>query len=188
MLYLSKGILCKGSTKEKLCISRGNNIYTIEGLEAEIWLDGRFKLNTLPDTLDYEDALLSLCANGLAEFEYQSDAINKFRILTRCICCPAKSNLFSSVFKQKEKNILKWLSLAGIRLTTAELTYLCENKISPTDNLIYDENRQALIETIYTKSNIFDNILENQMENAVCRNEITDILMELLRKRKIVML
>lgn len=188
MLYLSKGIVCKGSTKEKLRIARGNNVYTLEGLEAEIWLDGRFKITALPDTLDYEDVILSLSANGLAEFEYHSDEISKFRILTRCVCCPAKAKLFSGSLNKNEKTILKWLSRAGIRLTTAELTYLWENKIMPLPELVSEENRQALVETIYTKNNIFDNLLENQMENAVCRNEITDTLMELLRKRKIVML
>ena len=188
MLYLSKGVVCKNSTNEELRIARGNNVYAIEGLEAEIWLEGRFKMIVLPDTKDYEDVVFSLLYKGLGEYEYRSDAIDRFRLLTRCICCPAKSKPLRRPLNRNERNVLEWLSGAGIRLTTAELTYLLENKIVPAPTLMSEENRQALIETIYTKENIYDNILESQMENAKCRNEVVSLLLMLLQKKRIVML
>lgn len=46
-------------------------------------------------------------------------------------------------------------------------------------------NRQKLIETIYTKDNIQDNLLEHQMEQAECRDEVVEALMQLLKKKKI---
>ena len=81
-----------------------------------------------------------------------------------------------------------WLDNAGLRLSTAELMYLVENEVKPSNNLFYEENAQALVETIYTKDTIFDNILENQMGNAKCRNEVVYALLLLLSKKRIVML
>ena len=63
-----------------------------------------------------------------------------------------------------------------------------ENNILPSTSLLYEENRQALVETIYTKNNIFDNILETQMEKAQCRDKIVNVLLKLLYKRRIVVL
>ena len=83
---------------------------------------------------------------------------------------------------------MNWITGAGIRLTTAELTFLLEHEIKPMPNLLYEKNRQALVETIYTKDNICDNILECQMENAKCRNKVVTLLLMLLRKKRIVML
>ena len=188
MLYLSKGVACKDSTEDKLHIARGNSVFTLERLEAEVWLEGRFKMASFPDTKDYEDAILSLSSKGLAEFEYSSDAIDQFRLLSRCICCPAKSKPLHKPLNRSEKTALEWLSNAGIRLTIAELTYLFENKILPTPALMYEENRQALVETIYTQNNIYDNILENQMEQAKCRNKVVTVILMLLQKKRIVML
>ena len=34
MLYLSKGVVCKGSTEDKLHIARGNSIFILEGLKC----------------------------------------------------------------------------------------------------------------------------------------------------------
>lgn len=188
MLYLSKGVVCKGSTEDKLHIARGNNTFMLEDLEAEVWLEGRFKMVSFPDTKDYEDVILSLSSKGLGEFEYQTDAINQFRLLSRCICCPAKTKMLKKPINKKERIVLDWLSNAGIRLSTAELTYLFENKIMPSSSLMFEENRQALVETIYTKNNIYDNILEAQMEKAKHRNEVTTIILMLLQKKRIVML
>lgn len=78
--------------------------------------------------------------------------------------------------------------MAGLRLSTAELIFLMENNILPSTSLLYEDNRQALVETIYTKNNIFDNILETQMEKAQCRDKIVNVLLKLLYKRRIVVL
>lgn len=84
--------------------------------------------------------------------------------------------------------MMRWLNFAGIRLSTAELVFLSENHIQPEKNLLYADNRQALVETIYTPANIFDNVLEAQMEHAPHRDTTVETIMSLLRKKKIVML
>lgn len=88
----------------------------------------------------------------------------------------------------RDATIIYWLKYAGIRLTVAELVYLFENKVKPTQDLLYTDNRQRLIERIYTKDTIADNLLEIQMESAGCRDDIIKGLMRLLKKKQILVL
>ena len=187
MLYLSKGVLCKNSTTDEIRVARGNTVVTLNGLEAEIWLGGRFNMISTDDN-EKCNAVRSLYNMGLAEYEDAADETAQYHILTRCICCPAKTSLIKKPLSKCEKTVMIWLDNAGLRLSTAELMYLVENEIKPTDNLFYEENAQALVETIYTKETIFDNILENQMGYAKCRNEVVCSLLLLLSKKRIVML
>lgn len=188
MLYLSKGVVCNNSTDNQLRITRGNTVITISGMEAGTWLEGRFEMTTFAGDTSRTAIVKELANKGLAEYEECSDPVGQYRILSRCICCPAKTGLFHKRLSKTEKAVLEWLTKAGIRLSTAELIFLAENKIKPIPSLLYEENRQTLIETIYTQNNIFDNILENQMEKAVCRNEMVSAILKLLYKRRIVML
>ena len=188
MLYLSKGVVCKNSTDNQLRIARGNTVITISGTEAEVWLKGRFEMITFADDASRTDIVKSLADRGLAEYEVHSDPVGQYRILSRCICCAAKTGLFNKRLSKAEKTVLEWLTKAGIRLSTAELIFLMENKIKLVSSLLFEENSQALIETIYTQNNIFDNILENQMEKADCRDEMVTVLLKLLYKRRIAIL
>lgn len=187
MLYLSKGVLCKNSTTDEVRVARGNTVVTLTGLEAETWLSGRFNMIST-DNKEKCSAIRSLYEMGLAEYEDATDETAQYYILTRCICCPAKTSLIKKPLSNCERTVMIWLDNAGLRLSTAELMYLVENKVKPTDNLFYEENAQALVETIYTKDTIFDNILENQMGHAKCRNEVVCSLLLLLSKKRIVML
>ena len=187
MLYLSKGVLCKNSTTDEVRVARGNTVITLTGAEAEVWLDGRFNM-ICTDDKEKHNTIRSLYNMGLVEYEDNSDDAAQYNILSRCICCPAKVNLVKKPLSKCEKVVMIWLNNAGLRLSTAELMYLVENEVKPTDNLFYEENAQALIETIYTKDTIFDNILENRMGYAKCRNEVIYSLLLLLSKKRIVML
>ena len=92
------------------------------------------------------------------------------------------------VFRKQEQTILQWLRKAGLRLTTAELVYLMEKDIHPQEQLLYEENRQALVETIYTVDTIADNVLETQMEHAAARDSVVESVTRLVSKKKIVVL
>ena len=70
----------------------------------------------------------------------------------------------------------------------AELVYLMEHNIHPEMQYLGCENVQRLVERIYTKDTIFDNILENQMEHAACREETVKAVLSLLKKKYIIML
>ena len=187
MLYLSKGILCKNSTTDNVRVARGNTIIALTGIEAEIWLGGRFNMISTEDG-DKCRAILRLHDMGLAEYEDACDKTAQYHILTRCICCPAKTGIIKKPLSKCERMVMIWLDNAGLRLSVAELMFLVENKVKPTENLFYEENAQALVETIYTQYSIFDNILENQMMHAKCRNEVICSLLLLLSKKRIAML
>jgi hypothetical protein len=73
---------------------------------------------------------------------------------------------------------------AGIRLSVAELVFLVEHQVSDQD-LLYEKNRQKLVETIYTDETVQDNLLEHQMEQAEHRDEVVEALVQLLKKKKI---
>ena len=81
-----------------------------------------------------------------------------------------------------------WLREAGLRLTVAELVYLTERRISPSAKLLGVENRQKLVSLIYTENNIRENILENQMEKARCRDFVVESLLTLLKRKRLVLI
>lgn len=187
MIYISKGIVQNGSTENILTVERGGKCFNLTGAQARLWLDGRYEFNyaNKPDLLR---ELHNLSQMGLVEYEMDSDALAKYRILTRCICCAAVTPFLSSRVFGLDRVVLDWLRNAGLRLSLAELVYLQENGIGPKPALLGIENRQALVETIYTNCNIADNLLESQMENARCRDDVVQSVLSLLKKRKIVLL
>ena len=83
-----------------------------------------------------------------------------YRALTQCVLTPAKPQGVRAILSARQKELLLWLTEAGLRLTTAELVFLTEHHVAPQINLLGDRNRQNLTETIYTQETIFDNILE----------------------------
>lgn len=183
MIYLSKGAVCKGSTEERLRIAHCGNESILVKSEAVLWLNGQFGF---AETSDH-GILKHLERMGLVECEQENSALSRYRLLTRCVCCPAKNNsgLFSSAL---EKELLVWLTKAGLRLSVAELIFLTEKQIKPAENLLYESNRQALVEAIYTPNNIIDNLLELQMEKSASRDLVVNALLGLLRKKKLVIL
>lgn len=187
MIYISKGIVQDGSTENILTVQRGGKCFNLTGTQAKLWLDGRYVFNfaNKPDALR---ELHNLSRMGLVEYEMDGDAVSKYRILTRCVCCAAITQFLSSRVYRMDRVVLNWLRNAGIRLSLAELVYLQENNIEPDTSLLGIENRQALVETIYTRHNIADNLLESQMERAACRDDIVQSVLSLLKKRKIVLL
>ena len=134
-----------------------------------------------------ETPVIYLQRLGLAETEADNDELSRYRIASRCIFCPADTAK-TSVLRAMDKEILQWLKNAGVRLTVAELVYLIENGIKPTQDLLYTNNRQILIERIYTVDTIADNLLENQMETAKCRDAVVQSLMRLLKKKLVLVL
>lgn len=187
MIYISKGIVQTKSTEQLLLVSRGSQSFELTGIEAMLWLDGRFEFADAKAPAQLA-ALEHLFRMGLVETADEETAVAKYRILTQCILCAAETKKFIITEDETAFSVLNWLRNAGIRLSLAELVYLHENDIRPTGDLLYIENRQALIETIYTRNTIFDNILECQMEHAACRDEIVAAILRLLKSKKIILL
>ena len=187
MIYLSKGIVQKSSTEQMLWITHCGQDYKLTGMESALWLNGRFEFATAKSAAA-ERAVRHLERMGLVEVESGNSPVDRYRILTRCICCPAAFTKPEMPMPYREKTVLQWLREAGIRLTVAELIFLQEHRIVPAPELLGSENRQALVETIYTQENIEDGILEQAMERAACRDTVVAALLRLLEKKKIIIL
>lgn len=185
MLYLSKGVVQPESDTGSLLLERGGKRFRLQGMEAAVWLKGRFGFAATESGAE-ERAVLHLAGKGLAETEEKTDPVSKYRILTRCICCPAKREGHgSSRLDRQERQVYTWMQKAGIRLSVAELVFLMEHRVTAENGMLGIKNRQKLVEAIYTKDSIQDNLLEHQMEKAGCRDEVVGILMKLLEKKKI---
>lgn len=187
MIYISKGIVQENSTERNIYVGRGGQVFQLTKIEAQLWLDGRYGFYTAKNA-SQERALQHLYRLGLVEYEEEDTLIARYRILTRCVLCAAADSNVSLTVGRFESSVLNWLRNAGIRLSMAELVYLHEHHIEPAKDLLYTDNRQKLVETIYTRENIFDNILECQMEHAACRDKIVAAIMVLLKHKKIVVL
>ena len=183
--HLSKGIVQKGSTEQLLFVLYGGQKFELTGNAAATWLNGRFNF---AEALGRNETLvIYLQKLGLAETEADNDELSRYRIASRCIFCPADTAK-TSALRAMDKEILQWLKNAGVRLTVAELVYLIENGIKPTQDLLYTDNRQKLIERIYTVDTIADNLLETQMKTAKCRDAVVQSLMRLLKKKLVLVL
>ena len=188
MIYLSKGVVQPKSSIENLWLERGGKQFQLQGTEAAVWLKGRFGF-MVTDSEAEDQVVQRLADKGLIEMEEKADSISKYRILTRCVCCPARQRgRMSSRLNERERQIYTWLQKAGIRLSVAELVFLQEHQITAGSGMFGTSNRQKLIETIYTKDNIQDNLLEHQMEKAECRDEVVETLMQLLKKKKVLIM
>ena len=185
MIYLSKGIVQKGSTEQLLFVLYGGQKVELTGNTAAAWLNGRFNF---AEAFGRNEAPVTYLQKlGRVETETDKYELSRYRIASRCIFCPSDTT-GPSVLRAMDKEILQWLKNAGVRLTVAELVYLIENGINPTQDLLYTDNRQRLIERIYTVDTIADNLLENQMETAKCRDAVVQSLMRLLKKKLVLVL
>jgi len=112
----------------------------------------------------------------------------EYRALTKIKLVQVGSKNPYAGLSAQEKTALKWIRETGLVLSMAELVYLMEHDIAPEPKYLGQKNVQTLVERIYTKDTIFDNILENQMERAACRDQIVKLVLKLLKKKRIVLL
>lgn len=184
MMFISKGFICRPSCNGDVFLSRAGKDFHLSGLEAELWIRGRFEFAMTSSDLE-EKTIYPLVQKGLIVADQEEDELHKYRLLTRCIFLPVKRRFGSARLNSLEKKIYQWILKAGIHLSLAELVFLNEYGIGMDKALLREENRQNLVMTIYTKDNIQDNLLEHQMEEAACRDEVVSALERLIRKKKI---
>ncbi len=185
MIYLSKGVTCKDSSSHTVCYA--GRTTRLSQIEKMLWEKGRYGITELTAP-EEKTEVAKLIRLGLAECEVKNNASSRYWLWTRCFVCPAKKSYNFHRLQSDEQNIYTWLCCAGIRLTVAELIYLVEHEIKPTEDLLYAKNRQTLIERIYTAKTIADRVLEFQMEDATCRDDVIELLENMLRKKYIVIL
>lgn len=187
MIYLSKGAACKDPVTQCPAVCYAGKVFPLIMEEKKIWDNGRFGFIETKEQNDIE-TVNRLEELGIVETEQENTAISRYRLLTRCFFCPVKKDVNMRRMSADENKLYTWLRYAGFRLTVAELIFLEDRRVEPTDDLLREQNRQALVERIYTVDTIADRILEGQMETARCRDKVTENLMGLLRKRYAIVL
>lgn len=186
MKYISIGAVNKPSTEHIVYVSHYGYDYTLTGDLTFVWLNGRFCFGDTSDPFQ-ENALRQLDRMGLVILA-ENVPEGEYRALTRVKLVAAKTKRPYYGLTESEKNALIWISESGLVLSMAELVYLMEHNIHPEMQYLGRENVQRLVERIYTKDTIFDNILENQMEHASCRDKAVRTVLKLLKKKRIVLL
>lgn len=184
MKYISIGAVTKPSTEHIVYVSHCGYDYTLTGEQAALWLDGRYGFdaarNQLQTLHQLERMGLVVATEDVLEGEY--------RALTRVRLVPAKAKNAYSGLSRDEKTALKWIRETGLVISMAELVFLMERNIPPEDKYLGQEHVQALVQRIYTRDTIADNILENQMERAEKRDYVVKLVLRLLKKKRIVLL
>lgn len=111
-----------------------------------------------------------------------------FRILVNCVIAPRQRKLPYWRLAADEKQLLRWIREAGLRLTAAELVRLAEMGIEPEAQYLGGENRQRVVELIYTKETIFDGALEAAMELSPALTPTLKTLLSLLKKKRVILI
>lgn len=186
MKYISIGAVKNEGTEHILEVTHGNRSFRLEGILAQLWLNGRrgFAIAEGPVELRKLNQLKRM---NLA-VEADGSGAEEYRALTRCTLVPAQRKHPYWGLNGMEKTCLQWIREAGLVLSMAELTYIMDHQIPLQPGLLGSENAQALVERIYTQDTIFDNILENQMEYAKTRDDTVKAVLTLLKRKRIVLL
>ncbi len=188
MMYLSKGIVCKRKSKEGVYIRHFGQPIVLSGAEAIMWKNG--KLGYAYASTQAEIYLVkSLVKKGVAVSEDRCSEFEKYHALCRCTICANPKLIFSiKPFNKTEKRILTWLRKAGTNLSLPELVCLEDKGIEPKPNLLYRENSTALLKNIYTCYVSIAGELESRMKYSIARKRTVDAVLELLRRKRIVIM
>lgn len=187
MLYLSKGFIMQRSTEKLMLVSHANFQHKLTGDEAALWYNSHFQFRET-ESWRAMSLLREMHRRGLVEIEEDSNMVSKYRILTRCVPCVNEEKKSTFTLTGREKQMFTWIRDAGLHLSIAELVYLCEQKVEPTPDLLFESNRQALTERIYTRTTILNNVLENQMEHSAAMPQTVKTLLALIKKGRVVLM
>lgn len=180
MIYVSKGSYECGNNDRGSCVCRAGKMISLDDDELRVWKNGRLGFCEVFAPAE-KTTVARLVRLGLADREVRGDPTSRYRLATRSTFCITNEIADADELSAVEKDIYKWLRFAGVHLTTAELVYLTENGIETKDELLFEVNRQALIERIYTADTIPDGKLERLMERAVRRDDVVTALASLMR-------
>lgn len=183
MLYLSKGLLIN-QCRDGITVNRYGRNHELKSQQARDWLAGHTGVQYLGKA-----RLAPLESKGLAEGqpgkEYTAEV---FRILVNCVIAPRQRKLPYWGLAADEKPLLRWIREAGLRPTAAELVRLAEMGIEPEAQYLGGENRQRVVELIYTKETIFDGALEAAMELSTALTPTLKTLLSLLKKKRVILI
>ena len=186
MEFISVGVVLHPSTEQIVNVCHSGQKFQLTGMEAKVWLNGRFGFANAVDPMS-KHALRHLESMGLI-LPVTDTEHGRYWTLTRCVICPADKRFPFAGLAPQEKILLKWITKAGLRLSIAELVFLVDRGVEQGSSLLGDENRQALVEKIYTNETIYDNILESDMSHAAACDSTVELVLRLLAKKRVVLL
>lgn len=185
MMYLSRG----GSVRQKYSgqarVSRCGRSYVLGPVLGDIWERGRLKPQ--PVSVGQERAVRRLAEAGLVAITEEEDGLGAYRLVSSCVVCPSYKVHLGLPLHGRGRRLWDWITQAGLRLTVGELIRLEELEVEPTADLLGEEGRQALTETIYTRTTIFDGILETLMEHSTARDTTVATILQLLRCHRLLL-
>lgn len=186
MKYISIGAVLNEGTEHILDVTHGGDKFRLTGEKARLWLNGRLGFAEVFSPL-HLNLLDQLSKMGLV-IKCDGSSAEEFRALTKCTIVPAEREYPYWFLRPLEKTVLQWLRNAGLVLSMAELVYLIDRNVPMEEKYIGSDNAQVLVERIYTKDTVFNNILENQMERSPAKDRTVKAVLELLRRKRIVLL
>lgn len=184
MMYLSKGMEVQTGAASEFRVCRWGKVYALGPITAALWRKGAAAPAQAADVKG--SAIRRLEEMGLVVTTEESRELAAFRLLTDCVLCPSGKRPFP--LWGRERRIWAWLTQAGLRLTSSELICLEERNILPVPELLGESGRQALTEEIYTNTNIFDGILETEMEHSPARDATISAILKLVRTRHLLLI
>ncbi|WP_285819627.1 hypothetical protein [Bacteroides acidifaciens] len=188
MMYLSKGILCKGGSKNWLYIRHLGQPTVLNGEEAVLWQESRFHFSYTMNPSEMA-IVQKLVRKGVAVSENGRSELEKYHALCRC-SIRANPNFIIGLkpFNALEKRILTWLRKTDANLSLPELICLEDKGIKPERNLLYRKNSTELFKLIYPCYESIAGDLENKMRCSIARQRTIDALLELLRRKRVVII
>ena len=186
MKYISIGAVLNEGTEHILDVAHGGAQFRLTGEKARLWLNGRLGFNEVFNPM-HLTMLEQLCKMGLV-IKCDGSRAEEYRALCKCTIVPAEHNHPYWFLCPDEKTVLQWIRNAGLVLSMAELVYLVDRNVPLDEKLLGSNHAQALVERIYTRDTVYNNILENQMERANSRSCVEKAVLGLLRKKRIVLL
>ena len=186
MKYISIGAVLNEGTENILDVTHGGAKFRLTGEKARLWINGRLGFADVFNPI-HLNMLEQLFKMGLV-IKCDGSRAEEYRALCKCTIVPAEREHPYWFLRPQEETALQWIRNAGLVLSMAELVYLMDRNVPMEEKLLGSGNAQALVERIYTKDTVFNNILENQMERSAVRDNTVKAVLELLRKKRLVLL
>lgn len=183
-MYISKGVIVKKLPHRQLLIYHYREQHRLNEKQTVLWQNGT-KDFCQTDTLEDERSVIELAKLGLAEITYVVSLREKYILLKKCLICVLQKRRSYRRLTHREKQIMLWLTGAGFRLGIAELIFLIENKIEPTEELFGWENAGKLRLLMNGSLITIGDTLGAKAFVAYCRDEVIACVFSLVRKKKI---
>ena len=180
-IVLSKGILIKKRSKNRIVIQNYGGGYALNGKKAQIWLIAR--QGFIPTEKEDIRLVSELCVEGLMlETDIPNSYGMYFLLSGHALGVRRRKGLRFPLFGI-EKEIVRWYQNGKRSLRLEELIFLIENKVNPLD-YEYDEFGVALSERINPSRIQINNRLKYEMLGAKKRDDVVNAVLRLFAKNR----